>query len=94
MLFASASDKRWRQGLSALLPIADSFVLTELTGAVGEDPQVVAEWLRAQGVEPLVIRPVAEALEAVRAKAMPRLCCGSFYLAGEARELLVSRAAR
>lgn len=94
VLFASASDKRWRQGLSALLPIADSFVLTELTGAVGEDPQVVAEWLRAQGVEPLVIRPVAEALEAVRTKAMPRLCCGSFYLAGEARELLVSRAAR
>ncbi len=94
VLFASALDKRWRQGLSTLLPIADSFVLTELTGVVGEDPQVVAEWLRAQGVEPLVIRPVAEALDAVRAKAMPRLCCGSFYLAGEARELLVSRAAR
>ncbi len=94
VLFGSASDKRWRQGLSALLPIADSFVLTELTGTVGEDPQVVADWLRAQGGVVSVIRPVAEAVAAVCSTPLPRLCCGSFYLAGEARALLASRAAR
>ncbi len=94
VLFGSASDKRWRQGLSALLPIADSFVLTELTGTVGEDPQVVADWLRAQGGAVSVIRSVPEAVAAVCAVPLPRLCCGSFYLAGEARALLASRAAR
>ena len=94
VLFGSASDKRWRQGLSALLPIADSFVLTELTGTVGEDPQVVADWLRAQGGAVSVIRSVPEAVAAVCSTPLPRLCCGSFYLAGEARALLASRAAR
>jgi dihydrofolate synthase/folylpolyglutamate synthase len=94
VLFASAVDKRWRQGLSAVLPIADSFVLTELTSAVGEDPQVIAEWLRAQGAKASVIRSIPDALDAVCQQQMPRLCCGSFYLAGEARALLASRAER
>ncbi len=32
VLFATAADKRWREGLSALLPIADTFVVTGLSG--------------------------------------------------------------
>ncbi|MEQ1631548.1 MAG: hypothetical protein ABL997_04190 [Planctomycetota bacterium] len=91
VLFGSAVDKRWRQGLSALLSIADSFVLTELTGTVGEDPEVVADWLAAQGSVQVVIRSIPDALDAVLAAPSPRLCCGSFYLAGEVRALLAAR---
>ncbi len=91
VLFGSAVDKRWRQGLSALLPIADSFVLTELTGTVGEDPKVIADWLAAQGSAQTVIRSIPEALDAVLKAPCLRVCCGSFYLAGEVRALLAAR---
>ncbi len=92
VLFACAADKRWREGLSALLPIADTFVVTELSGTVGEDPQRIAEWLAAQGRECAVAADVADALDRLCAGPGPRLVTGSFYLAGRVRALLGSRA--
>ena len=87
VLFASAADKRWREGLSALLPIADSFVVTGLTGTVGEDPEAIAAWLAAQGRQCTVAADVAEALAVLSAARGPRLVTGSFYLAGQVRAL-------
>lgn len=91
ILFASAVDKRWRQGLSSLVGIADSFVVTELTSTAGEDPQVVADWLAEQGQRATVVRSVPDALALLLRQPGPRLCCGSFYLAGEVRALLVAQ---
>lgn len=90
ILFASAADKRWRQGLSGLFGIADSFVVTALTGTVGEDPQVVADWLSSEGQRASVVRSVPQALATLLRQPGPRLCCGSFYLAGEVRALLAA----
>jgi folylpolyglutamate synthase/dihydrofolate synthase len=88
LLFGCAAGKRWREGLSRLLPVVDSFVATGLTGTVGEDPSAIAAWLRAQGRRCEVAADAAAGLRAVLARPAPRLVTGSFYLAGEVRRLL------
>lgn len=88
VLFASASGKRWREALSSILPLADGFLVTGLTGTAGEDPGQVAQWLRDQGQRVELHETVASALRALLDAQRPRLVAGSFYLAGEARRLL------
>jgi dihydrofolate synthase/folylpolyglutamate synthase len=88
VLFACAADKRWREGLSALLPIADRFVVTGLTGTVGEDPARIADWLAAQGSRVEVAADAAAGLALLCAAPPPRLVTGSFYLAGQVRAQL------
>lgn len=88
VLFASAAGKRWREGLSALLPVADGFVVTELSGTVGEDPAAIAAWLGAHGARSEVAADVASGLRALRRHPGPRLVAGSFYLAGQVRRLV------
>lgn len=90
VLFASAAGKRWREGLSALLPVADSFVVTELTGTPGEAAGTLAAHLVARGARCEVAADVASGLAALRRRPGPRLCAGSFYLAGQVRQLLRS----
>ncbi|MGE3173956.1 MAG: glutamate ligase domain-containing protein [Planctomycetota bacterium] len=91
VLFACAADKRWRPGLSALLAIADSFVVTGLSGTAGEEPRVIADWLEAQGARCAVAGDAAAALDLLCARPGPRLVCGSFYLAGAVSALLRER---
>ncbi len=88
VLFGSAAGKRWREGLSALLPVADGFVVTELSGTVGEDPAAIAAWLGARGARSEVAADVATGLRALRRHPGPRLVAGSFYLAGQVRQLV------
>ena len=88
VLTAAAAGKRWREGLSALLPLADSFVVTELTGTPGEDPATIAAWLAEHGARSEVATDVESALCALRERPGPRLVVGSFYLAGAVRQLL------
>jgi dihydrofolate synthase/folylpolyglutamate synthase len=88
VLFGCAAGKRWQQGLSALLPLADSFVVTELSGTPGEDPAAIAAWLRAQGAVGESATDAAAALRRLRQRPGPRLVVGSFYLAGAVRELV------
>ncbi|MFY9343037.1 MAG: cyanophycin synthetase [Planctomycetota bacterium] len=88
VLFGSATGKRWRQGLSALLPIADAFVVTELWGTASEDPAAIAAFLAGTGARSEVAADVASGLAALRARPGPRLVAGSFYLAGAVRQLL------
>jgi folylpolyglutamate synthase/dihydropteroate synthase len=85
VLFSSAAGKRWREGLSALLPFADRVLVTELKGTVSEDPHVIAAWLRQQGVRTELAPTVPAGCEQLLDFAGPRLVAGSFYLAGEAR---------
>ena len=91
VLFSCAAGKRWREALSQLLPIADSFVVTELSGTVGEAPLAIAEWLRSQGRVCALADGPAPALAALLALPGPRLVTGSFYLAGEVRRMLRAR---
>jgi len=90
ILFGSATGKRWREGLSALLPIADTFVVTGLLGTSSEDPAAIAAWLSSRGVHNEVAADVVAGLAALRRRPGPRLVAGSFYLAGQARRLLAS----
>jgi dihydrofolate synthase / folylpolyglutamate synthase len=88
VLFSSAAGKRWREGLSALLPAADEVVVTELTGTASEDPAAIAAFLGAHGVRSDVAADVAAGLRMLRRHPGPRLVAGSFYLAGAVRALV------
>jgi dihydrofolate synthase/folylpolyglutamate synthase len=88
VLFGSASGKRWREGLSALLPIADEVLVTELTGTASEDPAAIAAFLGAHGARSGVVADAAAGLQRLRAHPGPRLVTGSFYLAGAVRALV------
>jgi folylpolyglutamate synthase/dihydrofolate synthase len=90
VLFSSATGKRWREGLSALLPFADRVLVTELKGTVSEDPHVIAAWLRQRGVRTELAPTVPAGCEQLLDFAGPRLVAGSFYLAGEARRFWTS----
>ena len=88
VLFGAASGKRWREGLSALRPVADRFVVTGLTGTSSEDPAAIAAVLAAGGVQCEVVADVESGLSALRRRPGPRLVAGSFYLAGSVRQLV------
>lgn len=92
VLFGSATGKRWREGLSALLPIADRFVVTEISGTASEDPAAIAAFAASLGVASEVATDIEHALAALRRGPGPRLVAGSFYLAGQVRELVTAAA--
>lgn len=92
LLFAAAAGKRWREGLSALLPRVDNAVVTGLVGTPGEDPAAIASWLAARGIASETAADVESGLAALRRRPGPRLVAGSFYLAGAVRELVHDRA--
>lgn len=94
VLFGSAAGKRWREGLSALIPAADRFVVTGLSGTASEDPVAIAAFLASRGMSCEVATDVESGLAALRRSPGPRLVAGSFYLAGRARELVVTAAQR
>lgn len=89
VLFGSATGKRWREGLSALVPIADRFVVTELSGTASEDPVAIAAFAASLGVASEVVMDVEHGLATLRRGPGPRLVTGSFYLAGQVRELVI-----
>jgi folylpolyglutamate synthase/dihydropteroate synthase len=88
VLFGAAAGKRWREGLSALLPIADAFVVTELSGTASEDPAAIAAFLGAHGRQTDVVADVAAGVLRLRERPGPRVVTGSFYLAGAVRALV------
>jgi len=88
VLFGSATGKRWREGLSVLLSVADRFVVTELTGTSSEDPAAIAAFLAARGVPNEVAADAESGLAALRRWPGPRVVVGSFYLAGQVRGLV------
>lgn len=92
VLISFAAGKRWQEALSAVQVIADSFVVTELTGTPGEDPATMCAWLTEQGAQSEVAMDVASGLRKLREHPGPRLVVGSFYLAGAVRQLLDSDA--
>ncbi len=88
VLTAAAAGKRWQAGLSCLLPLADSFIVTELTGTASEPPAILNAWLVGQGARSEVAPDAASGLRTLRERPGPRLVVGSFYLAGEVRQLV------
>lgn len=88
VLFASASGKRWREGLKWLVPMADTVLVTALTETATESPEVIHAWLRAQGARSAVAASVEEGLRELLRGGGVRVVTGSFYLAGAARSLL------
>ncbi|MEC8253438.1 MAG: hypothetical protein VX044_09505, partial [Planctomycetota bacterium] len=94
VLTAFAAGKRWREGLSAMLDLADSFVVTELSGTPGEDPAEISAWLAERGARSEVATDWSAGLRALRARPGPRVVVGSFYLAGAVRGLVDGNQAR
>lgn len=88
VLFGSALGKRWREGLSRLLPLVDSAVVISLDGTASEDPSEIAAWLRDHGVGADVAASAVEGVAALGTRPGPWLVVGSFYLAGRVRQLL------
>jgi dihydrofolate synthase/folylpolyglutamate synthase len=82
LLFASASGKRWRQGLPHLLPRLRAAAATTVEGIPGEDPTVIRDWLAARGVPALTAVGPAAGLRWLLQQPCPRLVTGSFYLVG------------
>lgn len=91
VLFGTALGKRWREGLSRLLPLADSFLVTAVSGTASEDPAQLATFLSAQGAAVQLVPDLDTGLAQLLAAPAPRLVTGSFYLAGAARALLRQR---
>lgn len=87
-LVASARGKAWEQGLSRLLGVVDSFLVTGLEGTPGEDPQELVAWLRERGA-PADLAATAEAgVEQLSSQPAVRLVTGSFYLVAAVRPVI------
>ena len=74
--------------MSSILPIADRFLVTEVTGTSSEDAAAIVAHLRGLGVAAQRVDDVGAGLAALRAHAGLRLVVGSFYLVGAVRRLL------
>ena len=90
-LFATASDKLWRENLAALRPALTEVLVTEPTGIPGADPAAVVDWLAAAGTSAACVASPGAGLQRLREAAAVRLVVGSFYLVGELRDSLVPR---
>ncbi|HLU38423.1 MAG TPA: hypothetical protein VK081_03505 [Planctomycetota bacterium] len=90
VLFGSAAGKQWRTGLSCLAPLVDTLYVTTVEGTTSEDPGAICAYARSVGMRAVRVEGVAEGLAALRRHAPPWLVTGSFYLAGEARRLLLA----
>jgi len=88
LLFASAADKRWQEGLSELLPVVDRVWVTGLDGVPFLDPEVAAAWLRQRGVTVETVADAATGLKRLRAREGSGLITGSYYLVGAVRQTL------
>lgn len=90
VLVGFAAGKRWREALSCLLPLVDSWLVTTVSGTVSEDPSAIAAHLHCRGAAAAVVDDVASGIAALQARGGVGLVVGSFYLAGEARRQLVA----
>ncbi len=88
ILFATASGKRWQEGLNCLLEKADRVLVTDLSGTVAESPEMVREWIVSRGVSAELVTDVREGLRVLADHPGPRVVTGSFYLVGEVREAI------
>ncbi len=88
LLFATASGKRWREGLSHVVRSTDRVWVTGLVGTVSEDPETICAWLAARGVAARAVPDAAAGLRALESFEGVRVVTGSFYLVGEIRERL------
>ena len=87
VLYATATGKRWREGLSWLSPVADRFHVTGLSGTRSADPVAICEWLTQSGTRARAVPDVASGLGELLAFAGVRVVTGSFYLVGEVAAL-------
>jgi dihydrofolate synthase/folylpolyglutamate synthase len=91
VLFASARGKRWREGLSRLCEVADTFVVTNLAETASEDSREIAAWLLARGRRARAVEDAAAGLAALAGAPGLAVVTGSFYLVGRVRRLLRQR---
>ncbi len=87
IVFGALADKSWPEMLDVLAPVADRRVYVEPRGRAAAPPSELAE--RLPGA---TARSLSEALAAARAGVGRHgtvVICGSLYLVGEARALLL-----
>jgi dihydrofolate synthase/folylpolyglutamate synthase len=88
LVFGASADKDWRAMLKTLLPQADLAVFTRAAHPRAAAPEALARHARGPAV---ITRGLADALGLARRLARPSdavVVTGSFYVAGEALELL------
>jgi dihydrofolate synthase/folylpolyglutamate synthase len=93
LVFGCASDKRWRQGLSAIAGRVDMAFVAPISSPRSEDPDRIAEHLRGLGLRVSVHTHGADALRAAEHAAGPDglvVVTGSGYLVGEVRSRFVT----
>ena len=88
-LVGFAKGKRWREALTAFMDGAGEFLCATVPGTASEDPQEVAEWLRARGAAANALGPADDPRSALRAAGSAAgavlVVTGSFYLVGSLR---------
>jgi dihydrofolate synthase/folylpolyglutamate synthase len=88
MIFGAMRDKNYEAMLKLLLPQAREIVFTKPASPRAIEPTSLRELVPGAHVEPTL----ADAIEHMRATASPEetvLICGSLYLVGEARAVLL-----
>lgn len=87
-LVASARGKAWGLGLSRLLGVVDSFLVTGIEGTPGEDPQELVAWLREHGAPAEPVDTPRAGVEQLEGQPAVRLVTGSFYLVAAVRSVI------
>jgi dihydrofolate synthase/folylpolyglutamate synthase len=91
LLFGVMKDKRVREMLDRLVPLASHFIATRPAMSRSREPEQLARWARERGVTADSERSPAAALERAREIAGPEgevLVAGSIFLLGEIQAVL------
>ncbi len=96
VLFGALRDKNAAQMIEALKPFAASWTLTRPASVRARDPLELAALLQKShaeyvDVEPRIDEALRRTVERSRADGRATLVCGSLYLVGDARALLLKR---
>lgn len=93
LLFGALADKDWQDMARLLIPAADEFVCATPDSPRALDAGTLAAFLKGEGCKAEAFGTIEAACRAARERSAPdgmACCLGSLYMAGAAREFLLS----
>lgn len=93
LLFGALADKDWQDMARLLIPAADEFVCATPDSPRALDAGTLAAFLKGEGCKAEAFGTIEDACRAARERSAPdgmACCLGSLYMAGAAREFLLS----
>lgn len=93
LLFGALADKDWQDMARLLIPAADEFVCATPGSPRALDAGTLAAFLKGEGCKAEAFGTIEDACRAARERSAPdgmACCLGSLYMAGAAREYLLS----